>query len=36
MIIDVYSDVVCLWCFSGERRLERALRERTDLEAKVR
>jgi hypothetical protein len=36
MIIDVYSDVVCPWCFVGERRLERTLRERTDLEAKVR
>ena len=36
MIIDVYSDIVCPWCFVGERRLERTLRERTDLEAKVR
>ena len=36
MIIDVYSNVVCPWCFVGEIRLERALRERTDLEAKVR
>jgi predicted DsbA family dithiol-disulfide isomerase len=36
MIIDVYSDVVYPWCFVGERRLEMTLRERTDLEAKVR
>ena len=36
MIIDVYSNIVCPWCFVGERRLERTLRERTDLEAKVR
>jgi len=36
MIIDVYSGVVCPWCFFGERRLERTLRERIDLEAKVR
>ena len=36
MIIDAYSDIVCPWCFVGERRLERTLRERTDLEAKVR
>jgi predicted DsbA family dithiol-disulfide isomerase len=35
MIIDVYS-VVCPSCFTGERRVERALRERTDLEAQVR
>jgi predicted DsbA family dithiol-disulfide isomerase len=32
MIIDVYS-VVCPRCFTGERRVEKALRERTDLEA---
>jgi predicted DsbA family dithiol-disulfide isomerase len=36
MLIDVYSDVVCPWCFIGERRLERALREGPDLEARVR
>ncbi len=32
----MYSDVVYPWCFVGEWRLERTLRERTDLEAKVR
>lgn len=26
--IDVYSDVVCPWCYVGKRRLERALKER--------
>jgi predicted DsbA family dithiol-disulfide isomerase len=25
LIIDVYSDVVCPWCYVGKRRLERAL-----------
>lgn len=25
--IDVYSDVVCPWCYVGKRRLERALRQ---------
>ena len=25
MIIDVWSDVVCPWCFIGKRRLEKAL-----------
>jgi predicted DsbA family dithiol-disulfide isomerase len=31
MLIDVYSDVVCPWCYIGERRLQGALRERPDL-----
>lgn len=25
MIIDVWSDVVCPWCFIGKKRLEKAL-----------
>ena len=25
MLIEIYSDVVCPWCFVGKRRLERAL-----------
>src|SRR3712207_9563657 len=33
MLIDVYSDVVWPWCYIGEKRLERALRERPGLEA---
>lgn len=28
--IDVYSDVVCPWCYVGKRRLERALKEWRD------
>ncbi|CAB5003270.1 unannotated protein [freshwater metagenome] len=27
MIIDVWSDVVCPWCFIGKRRLDKALQE---------
>jgi len=27
VIIDVWSDVVCPWCFIGKRRLEKALQE---------
>ncbi|MEN9698065.1 MAG: hypothetical protein RL448_20 [Actinomycetota bacterium] len=27
MLIDVWSDVVCPWCFIGKRRLEKALAE---------
>jgi len=26
--IDIYSDVICPWCYIGKRRLERALSER--------
>ena len=25
MQIDIYSDIVCPWCYVGKRRLERAL-----------
>ncbi len=28
MQIDIYSDVICPWCYIGKRRLERALSER--------
>ncbi|MBH0200041.1 MAG: DsbA family oxidoreductase [Nitrospira sp.] len=28
--IDVYSDVICPWCYVGKRRLERALRQVAD------
>jgi predicted DsbA family dithiol-disulfide isomerase len=36
MVIDVYADVVCPWCYIGERRLERALRQRPDLQVERR
>ncbi len=29
--LDVYADVVCPWCYIGEKRLERALAERPEL-----
>ncbi len=29
--IDVYADVVCPWCYIGEKRLERTLEQRPDL-----
>jgi predicted DsbA family dithiol-disulfide isomerase len=35
MRIEVYSDVVCPWCYVGEKRLEGALKERPDLDAEV-
>lgn len=28
MIVDIYSDTICPWCFVGKRRLERALAQR--------
>jgi predicted DsbA family dithiol-disulfide isomerase len=33
MRIDIFSDVICPWCFIGKRRLERALALRPDLAA---
>ena len=30
LTIDIYSDVVCPWCYVGKRRLERALSESKD------
>ncbi|HMS82221.1 MAG TPA: DsbA family oxidoreductase [Nitrospira sp.] len=30
ILIDIYSDVVCPWCYVGKRRLERALRQAGD------
>lgn len=36
MLIDVYSDVVCPWCYIGERRLAKALAERPDMGFEVR
>ncbi len=32
LAIDVFADVVCPWCYIGERRLERALARRPDLQ----
>jgi predicted DsbA family dithiol-disulfide isomerase len=36
MIIDVYADVVCPWCYIGARRLELALANRPDLQVERR
>lgn len=36
MLIEVYADVVCPWCYVGEKRLDKALRERPDLEVEKR
>ena len=36
MIVDVYADVVCPWCYVGERRFEKALALRPGLEVERR
>jgi predicted DsbA family dithiol-disulfide isomerase len=33
--IDIYSDIVCPWCFIGKRRLERALNARDDPDVSI-
>lgn len=35
MDIDIFSDTICPWCFIGKRRLERALKERPQLDLRV-
>ena len=32
MQIELYADIVCPWCYIGERRLRRALAQRPDLQ----
>lgn len=36
MLIEIYSDAVCPWCFIGKRRLERAKAMRPDVKLEVR
>jgi predicted DsbA family dithiol-disulfide isomerase len=33
--IDLFSDVICPWCFIGKRRLERALKERPEVKVNI-
>jgi len=35
MRVDIYSDVVCPWCYIGKRRFEAALAARPDLDVDV-
>jgi predicted DsbA family dithiol-disulfide isomerase len=35
LVIDVFSDVVCPWCFIGKRRLEKAIALRPEIPVKV-
>lgn len=36
LVIDVFADPICPWCWIGKRRLEAALASRPDVEATVR
>ena len=33
--IDLFSDVICPWCFIGKRRLERALNQRSNPDVDI-
>lgn len=35
MLIEIYSDVICPWCFIGKRRLERAMAQRPSLDITI-
>ena len=35
LTIDIFSDVVCPWCFIGKRRLEKALAQRPQLAVEI-
>ncbi len=35
MRIEIFSDTICPWCYIGKKRLEKALAQRSDLEADV-
>jgi predicted DsbA family dithiol-disulfide isomerase len=36
VLIDIFSDVVCPWCFIGKRRLEKALGMRPEIAPQIR
>ena len=36
MLIEVYADIACPWCYIGERRLAQALAQRPDIEVERR
>ena len=36
MLIEIFSDTICPWCFIGKRRLERALAMRPELDVEIR
>src|SRR5262245_5831834 len=36
MRVEIYSDIVCPWCYVGSKRFEEALGQRADVRADVR
>lgn len=36
MLIEIFSDTICPWCFIGKRRLERALAMQPELDVEIR
>ncbi|MER3556028.1 MAG: hypothetical protein C4331_17250 [Meiothermus sp.] len=36
MIIEIFADIACPWCYIGDTRLEKALRQRPDAEIELR
>lgn len=36
LVIDVYSDIICPWCYIGKKRLEDALAQRPGISATIR
>ena len=36
LTIDIYSDIICPWCYIGKKRLEEALAERPNIETDIR
>ncbi|MGC6517995.1 MAG: DsbA family oxidoreductase [Candidatus Puniceispirillaceae bacterium] len=36
LTIDIYSDIICPWCYIGKKRLEEALSQRPSISASIR
>ena len=36
LTIDIYSDIICPWCYIGKKRLEEALAERPNIKTNIR
>jgi len=36
LTIDIYSDIICPWCYIGKKRLEEALAERPNIQTNIR
>ena len=36
LTIDIFSDIICPWCYIGKKRLEAALKQRPDIQPTIR